>query len=177
MTDFEVATESTIAGLRAGPPRELTDTKLIVEYIAHLELRTFHLRQSIMNMGNAAVPMLLSFMDDESKFSIWMQRRLKADPKLIEYRPIPRNSGWRHQTPRRSPKRSSLTWTACYRRCGQIFSLDWCTPRLVAGNHVQRLQAGSAESVDEGLEPACQGRNLRTIIVSNNRHEFAVDPG
>jgi hypothetical protein len=84
MTDFEVATESTIADLRAGPPRNLTDTKLIVEYIAHLELRTFHLRQSLMNIGNAAVPMLLSFMDDESKFSTWIRRRLKADPKLLD---------------------------------------------------------------------------------------------
>jgi hypothetical protein len=83
MTAFEMATESTIADLRAGLPRELTDTKLIVEYIAHLELRTFHLRQSLMNMGNSAVPMLLSFIDDESKFSTWMRRRLKADPKLL----------------------------------------------------------------------------------------------
>jgi hypothetical protein len=36
-----------------------------------------------MNLGNAAVPMLLSFIDDESKFSTWMRRRLKADPKLL----------------------------------------------------------------------------------------------
>ena len=83
MTEFEVATELTIADLRDGAPRKLTDTTLIVEYIAHLELRTFHLRQSLMNMGNAAVPMFLSLMDDKSKFSTWMRRRFKADPALL----------------------------------------------------------------------------------------------
>jgi hypothetical protein len=83
ITDFELATEPMIAALRSGPPRDVTDTKPVVEYIAHLELRTFHLRQSIMHIGNTGVSLLLDFIDDEAKFTNWMRRKLKANPALL----------------------------------------------------------------------------------------------
>ena len=72
-----------IAALRSDPPRDVIDTKPVVEYIAHLELRTFPLRQSIMHIGNTGVSLLLDFIDDEAKFTNWMRRKLKENPALL----------------------------------------------------------------------------------------------
>jgi hypothetical protein len=62
-TDFELNLEPVVSTLELGSSRLVTETAAIAQYIANLELRTRHLRQSLLSMGASAVQMLVSCLN------------------------------------------------------------------------------------------------------------------
>ena len=55
----------------------------IPELIAHLEVRTRHLRQSFLQAGDYLVSRLLDFMSDEDSYADYLERTFRNDPSML----------------------------------------------------------------------------------------------
>lgn len=71
-----------IRGLRAHLSAPLSDSHL-PQLIAHLEIRTRHLRESFLQTGEALLSRLLDFLSDDEAFAAFMTRRFQSDPSIL----------------------------------------------------------------------------------------------
>ena len=71
-----------VRSLRAHTVSSLSDP-MLPELIAHLEVRTRHLRETFLHTGNFIVAGFLDFMSKEDAFADWLIRRITDEPELI----------------------------------------------------------------------------------------------
>lgn len=72
-----------VDALRNGSKEATNDSDALAELIAHLEVRTRHLRQSFSNAASAVMAEMARFMEDQQAFGSYMQRRIKSDPSFM----------------------------------------------------------------------------------------------
>lgn len=82
ITTAEGTFATLIRNLRADIPESLHDSQL-PHLIAHLEVRTRHLRESFLQTGELLVSKLLDFLSDEEAFAAYMTRRIQNDPSIL----------------------------------------------------------------------------------------------
>lgn len=82
ITDAEGTWASLIRAMRSGKQADLADPQIPV-LIAHLEVRTRHVRQNFDRAGNYLVSQFLNFMSDEAKFEAWLERQYRRNPSLL----------------------------------------------------------------------------------------------
>jgi hypothetical protein len=84
--DFITLAEGTFSGLiadlRAGKSSRLSDP-LLPQLIAHLEIRTTHLRENVLQAGEFLISNLLDLMADEEAFNDFLIRKFQSDPSFI----------------------------------------------------------------------------------------------
>lgn len=82
ITSAEGALGSLLDGVRSEDPEFLRDPQLPV-LIAHLEVRTRHLRESFLKTGELLASRLIEFLADEDAFAGYMTRKLERDPTIL----------------------------------------------------------------------------------------------
>jgi hypothetical protein len=82
ITDAENRFGELVRRLRADR-RPNTSPIEIAELIAHLEIRTRHLRQSLLSSADFLVSRLVDFMADEHAFLPYLERQLRRDPSSV----------------------------------------------------------------------------------------------
>ena len=82
ITSSEGVLGSLLDGVRAEDPEVLRDPQLPV-LIAHLEVRTRHLRESFLKTGELLASKLIEFLADEEAFAGYMTRKLERDPTIF----------------------------------------------------------------------------------------------
>ena len=68
--------------LRNSIPGDIFDTR-VPELIAHLEFRTRHVRQSVMQTGGYLVSRMIDFVGDQDFFVRYLERKFQNDPSLL----------------------------------------------------------------------------------------------
>lgn len=68
--------------LRNSTPGDISDTR-VPELIAHLEFRTRHVRQSVMQTGGYLVSRIIDFVADQDFFIHYLERKFQNDPSLL----------------------------------------------------------------------------------------------
>lgn len=69
--------------LRRGEPEAVANSDTIGELIAHLEVRTRHLRQNFTITASKFMDELLRFVSDEQAFGNYIKRKISRDPMLL----------------------------------------------------------------------------------------------
>jgi hypothetical protein len=82
ITDAEGPFSTLVQTLRTSTPGAVSDPQ-IARLIAHLEVRTRHLRQSFLRAGDFFVSKLLDFMADEQAFIGYLERQFRRDPSIL----------------------------------------------------------------------------------------------
>ncbi len=82
ITDAEGSFATLVHKLRTTAPAAASDSA-IPELIAHLEVRTRHLRQGLSRAGDYLVSRLLDFLADERAFLSYFERKLRSDPSIL----------------------------------------------------------------------------------------------
>ena len=72
-----------IDALRNGTENSTANSESLAELVAHLEVRTRHLRQSFATTAGVVVEELLRFVEDEQAFGGYLRRRIKNDPSFM----------------------------------------------------------------------------------------------
>ena len=68
--------------LRNSTPGDISDPRVPV-LIAHLEFRTRHFRQTVMETGSYFVSRMMDFVADQDFFIRYLERKIRNDPSLI----------------------------------------------------------------------------------------------
>lgn len=68
--------------LRNSTPGDISDAR-VPELIAHLESRTRHVRQSVMQTGGYLISRMLDFVGDQDFFVHYLERKFHNDPSLL----------------------------------------------------------------------------------------------
>lgn len=84
ITDFEGEFNSLISDLRSGAAPVTVDAMRIAQLLAHLEMRTRHLRQSFLETGTHLLDELMKFASDEEAFGRYFRRAIQRDPSLMQ---------------------------------------------------------------------------------------------
>lgn len=74
---------SIVADLRAGEPVENLGAERLAQLLAHLEVRTRHIRQNFLESGTYLLDELLKFVEDAEAFGNYFQRKIRRDPSLM----------------------------------------------------------------------------------------------
>jgi len=82
ITRIEGSLRELVHDLTEVKPGVVEDPRL-PQLVAHLEVRTRHLRQSFSEAAHHLVAMFIDFMADENSFVEWLERRLRNDPSLL----------------------------------------------------------------------------------------------
>lgn len=82
ITDAEGPFSTLVQTLRTSTPAAVSEPQ-IPRLIAHLEVRTRHLRQSFLRAGDFLVSRLLDFMADEQAFIAYLERQFRKDPSIL----------------------------------------------------------------------------------------------
>lgn len=82
ITSAETSFSALVRGLRSGQSSSLSDPQ-IPELIAHLEVRTRHLRENFLQTGEFLVSKLLEFLSDEKAAESFLIRRFQNDPSMF----------------------------------------------------------------------------------------------
>lgn len=82
ITSAEGALASLLDRIRSEGPECLRDPRIPV-LIAHLEVRTRHLRESFLKTGQLLVSRLIDFLADEDAFAGYMTKKLERDPTVF----------------------------------------------------------------------------------------------
>ncbi|MFB0552700.1 MAG: DUF4238 domain-containing protein [Phycisphaerae bacterium] len=82
ITTAEEIYSNLVKELRTSSPMRVSDPR-IPELIAHLEVRTRHLRQNFSRTGNYILSRFLDFMCDEDFFAGYLERALRNDPSIL----------------------------------------------------------------------------------------------
>ena len=82
ITAAEETFSNLVKELRTSSPIRVSDPQ-IPELIAHLEVRTRHLRQSFLQVGDYLVSRFLDFMGDENSFTEYLERIFRNDPSML----------------------------------------------------------------------------------------------
>ena len=84
ITKAESEFSDLLHSIRGGVASSLSDSRL-PQMIAHLEVRTRHLRKSIESVGHAVVSDVFAFVSEEEAFATWMKDAFRRNsPKLRE---------------------------------------------------------------------------------------------
>lgn len=83
ITAAEGDLSSMVASLRAGEPIESMSAERLAQLLAHLEVRTRHIRQSFLESGTCLLDELLKFVGDTEVFGNYIQRKIRQDPSLM----------------------------------------------------------------------------------------------
>ncbi len=86
ITDLEGELASLLSVLRTLPTGEINDPR-IPKLIAHLAVRTRHLRQSYLNASGYILSQLIDLVGDQQRFLAYFESRVRKDPSMIR-RPI-----------------------------------------------------------------------------------------
>jgi len=84
ITDFEGEFSSLISDLRSGKAYATVDPARIAQLLAHLEIRTRHLRQNFLETGTYLLDELMKFASDEEVFGRYFRRAIQRDPSLMQ---------------------------------------------------------------------------------------------
>lgn len=84
ITDFEGEFNSLISDIRSGASHVTADALRIAQLLAHLEMRTRHLRQSFLETGTHLLDELMKFASDEEAFGRYFRRAIQRDPSLMQ---------------------------------------------------------------------------------------------
>ena len=71
-----------VTALKSGDAACLSDPR-IPQLLAHLEIRTRHLRENFLRAGDYLVTRLLDFMSDEDAFAAYLERTIERDPTIL----------------------------------------------------------------------------------------------
>jgi hypothetical protein len=82
ITEAEGEFAALVAYLKTERPTALLDLR-VPRLIAHLEVRTRHLRQSLLQTGELLVSRLLDFMANDAAFTKYLERRYREDPAIL----------------------------------------------------------------------------------------------
>jgi hypothetical protein len=83
ITEAERPFSKLVQTLRTSPQGAISDPQLPI-LIAHLEVRTRHLRQSYMQSAESIVSQFIDFMADEDSFADFFERKLRNNPSMIQ---------------------------------------------------------------------------------------------
>lgn len=72
-----------VSSLRSGKPIESINFELLIQLIAHLEVRTRHIRQSFLTTGDNILNEFLRFLEDTNASEEYLLRKFKQNPSLI----------------------------------------------------------------------------------------------
>lgn len=86
ITDAEGPFSSLVTSLRDSPVGPVSRPE-IPALIAHFEVRTRHIRQSLLQAGNEFVSQMASFLGDQNAFGEYLERKFRTDPTLLR-RPL-----------------------------------------------------------------------------------------
>ena len=78
ITRAEYEFSTLLHGIRGGEAPALSDSRL-PRMIAHLEVRTRHLRKSLQSVGDSVISDLLAFVSDEEAFTGWMKEAFQRN--------------------------------------------------------------------------------------------------
>lgn len=84
ITDLEGAFSDLILRLRSQDSEAIENSEEIAKLLAHLEIRTRHLRQSLLETGSYLVNEILKYVSDEEVFGRHFQKSMQRDPSLLE---------------------------------------------------------------------------------------------
>ena len=84
ITLFEGDLNSLVSGLRTEKSLVTVRTTQIAQLLAHLEIRTRHLRQSFLETGTNLLDQLMKFASDEDAFGRYFRREIQRDPSLMK---------------------------------------------------------------------------------------------
>lgn len=87
ITDAEGRFGELVEILKANPVGAVSDPQ-IPRFIAHLEVRTRHIRQNFLQSGNRLIEKLLEFMADDHAFSTYLQKECFRDPVRRQFLPL-----------------------------------------------------------------------------------------
>jgi hypothetical protein len=82
ITEAEGEFAALVRYLKTERPTAISDPRVPL-LIAHLEVRTRHLRQSLLQTGELLVSRLLDFMADDAAFTTYLERRFREDPTIL----------------------------------------------------------------------------------------------
>jgi Protein of unknown function (DUF4238) len=83
ITDVEDAFSTLVSSLRNQAAQSATDPR-IPELIAHLEIRTRHLRQSFASATDYLLRGMADFLTDTASATTYLMRQLRTDPELLQ---------------------------------------------------------------------------------------------
>lgn len=84
ITSFEGEYNSLLIDLRSVAVPATFDAPRIATLLAHLEVRTRHVRQGFLKTGTHLLDALMRFASDEEAFGCYFRRAIESDPSLIE---------------------------------------------------------------------------------------------
>lgn len=84
ITDLERKFSSQILSLRSENTSALIDQDKIAQLLAHLEIRTRHMRLSFLETGSYLMDELLKNVSDEDAFGRYFKKEIQRDPSLIQ---------------------------------------------------------------------------------------------
>jgi hypothetical protein len=82
ITKAEAPLSGLVEALKNSGPGDISDSR-IPELIAHLEFRTRHLRQVVLQTGGYLVSRLVDFLADQEAFIRYLERKFRNDPSII----------------------------------------------------------------------------------------------
>jgi hypothetical protein len=82
ITKAEGSLGELVERLRSSPPSAISDAQ-VPTLIAHLEVRTRHLRQSWLQSVEYLISQFISFMADEDSFLDFLERKMRNDPSMV----------------------------------------------------------------------------------------------
>ncbi len=82
ITQFEGSACHLISALRDGLPLP-SDPSIVPSLLAHLEMRTRHVRQSFLGAGNYLIDELMKFVSNEDAFGKYFRRAMQQDPSIM----------------------------------------------------------------------------------------------
>lgn len=83
ITTAEGRYSALVEALRSGREDAVADSRGIAELLAHLEIRTRHLRESFSITASFLMQELLRFVEDEKAFGKYVQRKMCNDPSIL----------------------------------------------------------------------------------------------
>lgn len=83
ITKSEEVLGSLVEELRLAPLGAFSNAN-IGKLIAHLEIRTRHLRENFQNVSNYIVGALIDFLSDSDRFNVYMKRNIQNDPSILK---------------------------------------------------------------------------------------------
>ncbi len=82
ITSAETDLSELITALKSGDAACLSDPR-IPQLLAHLEVRTRHLRENFLRAGDYLVTRLLDFMSEEEAFAAYLEKTIEHDPMIL----------------------------------------------------------------------------------------------
>lgn len=84
ITDLEETFSDFTFSLRSQNSKTIKNSEKIAKLLAHLEIRTRHLRQSLLETGSFLMDELLKYVSDEEVFGRFFQREIQNNPSLMK---------------------------------------------------------------------------------------------